>query len=122
MNENTAVLLDKIRSKTAKVCVVGLGYVGVPLAVASAQAGFDVTGVDVEKDKVAMINEGICYVEDAYSEKHLPELVRTGSISATESLSEGANGSDIVIVCVPTPLNDKGEPDLSFLYSLGGRQ
>ena len=118
MNENTAVSLDKIRSKTAKVCVVGLGYVGVPLAVASAQAGFRVIGVDVEKDKVSMINKGVCYVEDAYSEKHLPELVRTGSISATESLSEGANGSDIVIVCVPTPLNDKGEPDLSFLRSV----
>ncbi len=118
MNGNTAALSDKIRSKTAKVCVVGLGYVGVPLAVASAQAGFGVTGVDVEKDKVAMINKGICYVEDAYSEKHLPGLVRAGSISATESLSEGANGSDIVIVCVPTPLNGKGEPDLSFLRSV----
>ncbi len=118
MNGNTAALSDKIRSKTAKVCVVGMGYVGVPLAVASAQAGFDVTGVDVERDKVAMINKGICYVEDAYSEKHLPGLVRAGSISATESLSEGANGSDIVIVCVPTPLNGKGEPDLSFLRSV----
>ncbi|TMI07638.1 nucleotide sugar dehydrogenase [Candidatus Bathyarchaeota archaeon] len=118
MNGNTAVLLDKIRSKTAKVCVVGLGYVGVPLAVASAQAGFGVTGVDVEKDKVAMINEGTCYVEDAYSEKHLPELVRARSISATANLSEGAKASDIVIVCVPTPLNGKGEPDLSFLRSV----
>ena len=118
MNGNTAVLIDKIRSKTARVCVVGLGYVGVPLAVASAQTGFGVTGVDVEKDKVAMINKGICYVEDAYSEKHLPQLVRAGSIRATENLSEGANGSDIVIVCVPTPLSAKGEPDLSFLRSV----
>jgi len=118
LNGNTAVLLDKIRSETARVCVVGLGYVGVPLAVASAQAGFDVTGVDVEKDKVAMINKGICYVEDAYSEKHLPQLVRAGSIRATENLSEGAKASDIVIVCVPTPLNGKGEPDLSFLRSV----
>jgi UDP-N-acetyl-D-glucosamine dehydrogenase len=110
--------LDKIRSKNAKVCVVGLGYVGVPLAVASAQAGFGVIGVDVEKEKVSMINKGICYVEDAYSEKHLPDLVRAGLISATDSLSDGATSSDIVIVCVPTPLNAKSEPDLSFLRSV----
>jgi UDP-N-acetyl-D-glucosamine dehydrogenase len=111
-------MLDRVRSKKAQVCVVGLGYVGVPLAVASAQAGFTVIGVDVDKEKVSMINKGICYVEDAYSEKHLPELVRTGSISATESLSEGAASSEIVIVCVPTPLDAKGEPDLSFLKSV----
>src|SRR5713101_7312938 len=114
LNDNTTALLDKIISKKAKVCVVGLGYVGVPLAVASAQAGFSVIGVDVEKEKVSMINRGICYVEDAYSEKHLPDFVRAGLISATDSLSDGANSSDIIIVCVPTPLNDKSEPDLSF--------
>ena len=118
MNENTTALSDKIRSKKAKVCVVGLGYVGVPLAVASAQAGFAVIGVDVEKEKVSMINKGICYVEDAYSEKHLPELVKAGLISATDSISDGSTSSDIVIVCVPTPLNHKGDPDLSFLKSV----
>src|SRR5438445_4530388 len=105
-------------SKKAKVCVVGLGYVGVPLAVASAQAGFGVIGVDVEKEKVSMINKGICYVEDAYSERHLPELVKAGSISATKNLSEAAKSSDIVIVRVPTPLDTRGEPDLSFLKSV----
>jgi UDP-N-acetyl-D-glucosamine dehydrogenase len=118
LSDNTVALLDKIRSKKARVCVVGLGYVGVPLAVASAQAGFGVIGVDVEREKVSMINKGICYVEDAYSEKHLPELVRAGSIGATESLAAGATSSDVVIVCVPTPLNAKGEPDLSFLKSV----
>jgi UDP-N-acetyl-D-glucosamine dehydrogenase len=110
--------LEKIRTKKAKVCVVGLGYVGVPLTVASAQAGFGVIGIDVEKEKVSMINKGICYVEDAYSEKYLPDLVRAGLISATDSLSDGATSSDIVIVCVPTPLNPKGDPDLSFLKSV----
>src|SRR5713226_5212607 len=118
LNDNTTALLDKIRSKKARVCVVGLGYVGVPLAVASAQAGFRVIGVDVEKEKVSMINKGICYVEDAYSERHLPELVKAGSISATKNLSEAATSSDVVIVCVPTPLDAKGEPDLSFLKSV----
>jgi UDP-N-acetyl-D-glucosamine dehydrogenase len=118
LSDNTVALLDKIGSKKARVCVVGLGYVGVPLAVASAQAGFGVIGVDVEKEKVSMINKGICYVEDEYSEKHLPELVRAGSIGATESLADGATSSDVVIVCVPTPLDAKGEPDLSFLKSV----
>ena len=118
MSESTVALLDRLRSKKAKVCVVGLGYVGVPLAVASAQSGFSVIGVDVEKEKVSMINKGICYVEDAYSEKHLSELVRAGTISATENLSDGATSSDIVIVCVPTPLDPRGEPDLSFLKSV----
>ncbi len=118
MSDNPSAFLDKITSKKAKVCIVGLGYVGVPLAVASAQAGFGVIGVDVDKEKVSMINKGICYVEDAYSEKHLPELVRAGLISGTESLSNGATSSDIVIVCVPTPLNNKDEPDLSFLKSV----
>jgi UDP-N-acetyl-D-glucosamine dehydrogenase len=118
LSEKTTALLDKIISKKAKVCVVGLGYVGVPLAVASAQAGFSVIGVDVEKEKVSMINRGICYVEDAYSEKHLPDFVRAGLISATDSLSDGATSSDIIIVCVPTPLNPKGDPNLSFLKSV----
>jgi UDP-N-acetyl-D-glucosamine dehydrogenase len=118
LSSNADVLMDRVVTKKAKVCVVGLGYVGVPLAVASAQAGFSVVGVDVEKEKVSMINKGICYVEDAYSEQHLPGLVRTGLIRATDSLSDGAAASDIVIVCVPTPLNSKDKPDLSFLRSV----
>ena len=118
MNEISTALLEKIREKKTKVCIVGLGYVGVPLAVASAQAGFNVLGVDVDKQKVSMINKGICYVEDAYSEQFLPELVKSGSIKATSDLDEGAGSSDVVIVCVPTPLNKQNEPDLSFLKSV----
>jgi UDP-N-acetyl-D-glucosamine dehydrogenase len=118
LNETSASLLEKIRSKKAKVCIVGLGYVGVPLAVASAQAGFSVIGVDVDKQKVSMINKGICYVEDAYSERYLPELVKSGLVGATASLDRGANSSDVIIICVPTPLNKQNEPDLSFLKSV----
>ena len=118
MNEASATLLEKIHSKKAKICIIGLGYVGVPLAVASAQAGFSVIGVDIDKQKVSMINKGICYVEDAYSERYLPELVKSGSIGATSTLEDGASSSDLIIVCVPTPLNSKNEPDLSFLKSV----
>jgi len=72
--DSASLLRDKISSKNATVCVIGLGYVGVPLAVASAQAGFNVLGVDVDESKVEQINKGVCYVEDKYSEELLPSL------------------------------------------------
>jgi len=112
------VLGDKISSKNATVCVIGLGYVGVPLAVASAQAGFNVLGVDVDGGKVEQINKGICYVEDKYSEELLPSLVRSGKIKAYSKLSEAVPQSDIAIVCVPTPLKKDKDPDLSFLKTV----
>src|SRR5467141_5195927 len=105
----------KIYSRKAKVCIVGLGYVGVPLAVASAKAGFDVIGVDVDESKVASINKGVSHVEDPYSEKLLPDLVSKGKIRATTRLVEGAKDADVVIICVQTPLDKKGIPDLSFV-------
>jgi UDP-N-acetyl-D-glucosamine dehydrogenase len=95
-----------------------LGYVGVPLAVASAQAGFNVLGVDVDASKVEQINRGVCYVEDKYSEELLPSLVSSGKIKAFSKLSEAVPRSDVAIVCVPTPLKKDGDPDLSFLKSV----
>ncbi len=119
MADNVKSLSEKIESKTARVCVVGLGYVGVPLSVASAQAGFNVLGVDVDKSKVDQINRGVCYVEEPYSESLLPSLVSAGKIKATAKLSDAVATADIVIVCVPTPLDRRGEPDLHFLRSVG---
>ena len=118
MADNASLLAEKISSKNATVCVIGLGYVGVPLAVASAQAGFDVLGVDVDASKVEKINRGVCYVEDKYSEDLLPGLVSSGKIKAYSKLSEAVPQSDIAIVCVPTPLKKDGDPDLSFLKSV----
>ena len=115
MAGSSSLLADKISSKNATVCVIGLGYVGVPLAVASAQAGFNVLGVDVDQSRVEKINRGVCYVEDRYSEGLLPGLVGSGKITAYAKLSEAVPRSDIVIVCVPTPLKKGGDPDLSFL-------
>jgi UDP-N-acetyl-D-glucosamine dehydrogenase len=112
------LLADKISSKNANVCVIGLGYVGVPLAVASAQAGFNVLGVDVDQSKVEQINRGVCYVEDKYSEELLPSLVSSGKIKAFSKLSEAVPRSDVAIVCVPTPLSKDGDPDLSFLKAV----
>ena len=118
MAEGASVLEDRISSKNATVCVIGLGYVGVPLAVASAQAGFNVLGVDVDGSKVEQINRGVCYVEDKYSEELLPSLVGSGKIKAYTKVSEAVSRSDIAIVCVPTPLKKDGDPDLSFLKSV----
>src|SRR2546422_6273493 len=115
---SASLLADKISSKNATVCVIGLGYVGVPLVVASAQAGFKVLGVDVDQSKVEQVNRGVCFVEDKYSEELLPDLVRSGKIKAYSKLSEAVPQADIAIVCVPTPLKKDGDPDLSFLKSV----
>src|SRR5438094_2113356 len=116
--DSASVLADRISSKNATVCVIGLGYVGVPLAVASAQAGFSVLGVDVDENKVEQISRGVCYVEDKYSEELLPSLVSSGKIQAFTKMSEAVPRSDITIICVPTPLKKDGDPDLSFLKSV----
>src|SRR6266849_2302386 len=118
MAADSTALTDKISSKNATVCVIGLGYVGVPLAVASAQAGFNVLGVDVDPRKVEEINKGVCYVEDKYSEELLPSLVSSGKIRAYTKLSDAVPESDVAIVCVPTPLKKDKDPDLSFLKSV----
>src|SRR5438309_10491955 len=122
MAGSSSLLADKISSKNATVCVIGLGYVGVPLAVASAQAGFSVLGVDVDKNKVEQISRGVCYVEEKYSEELLPSLVSSGKIKAFTKMSEAVPRSDIAIICVPTPLKMDGDPDLSFLNSVANRR
>src|SRR2546427_8957574 len=98
MRRNDGLIQSKINSLKAKVCIVGLGYVGVPLAVASAKAGFDVIGVDVDESKVASINKGVSHVEDPYSEKQLPDLVRKGKIRAKTRLVEEAKHAEYGII------------------------
>ncbi len=115
MPENATTLAERIQSRSAKVCIVGLGYVGLPLAVASAEAGFSVLGVDVDRSKVEQVNRGVCYVEDPYVKEHLPSLVNAGKIKATTKHSEALPSADVVIVCVPTPIDKLENPDLSFL-------
>ncbi len=118
MENSASSFLRKVEARAAKVCVVGLGYVGIPLSVASAEAGFAVVGVDVERDRVAKINSGVCYVEDLYSERLLPDLVNAGKIRASENLKDAAERADVVIICVPTPLDSRGDPDLSSVKSV----
>jgi UDP-N-acetyl-D-glucosamine dehydrogenase len=105
-------LLQRIEQRTATVGVLGLGYVGLPLAVAFAKAGFRVQGFDVNRARVAELNEGICYIEDVDNEVFQHVLTTTFQPTVNfDHLTE----VDIAIICVPTPLGKNKEPDISFV-------
>lgn len=108
-------LLDKINNKTAKVGVVGLGYVGLPLAVEKAHAGYQTIGFDVQEKKVNMVNEGKNYIGDVVDET-LKKLVEDGSLRATTDFSF-VKDVDTICICVPTPLDLYKQPDLSYVVS-----
>jgi len=115
----TARLLEeKIRARQAKVGIVGLGYVGLPLAVEFAKAGFDVTGIDVSDSKVGRINAGDSYVGDIASAT-LGPLVKSGKLKATSDFS-AIRDLHSVNICVPTPLRKTKDPDMSFIVSACG--
>ena len=106
-------LLDKIQSKRARVGVIGLGYVGLPLAVEFARAGLRVTGFDLDASKVDRVNRGDSYIPDV-STDGLADVARTGRLSATVDFTE-LLGIDSINICVPTPLRKTKDPDLSFV-------
>jgi UDP-N-acetyl-D-glucosamine dehydrogenase len=108
-------LIQKIADKSATVAILGLGYVGLPLAVVFAEAGYKVIGVDPVVEKVDMINRGQSYVLDVPSEK-VTRLVKEGRLSATTDFA-ATRQADAVSICVPTPLRKTGDPDLSFIVS-----
>src|SRR5579871_6090313 len=108
-------LEEKIRSHTACVGIVGLGYVGLPLAVEFAKAGFHVTGIDLNFEKVARVNAGDSYVGDVPSEV-LASLVRNGTLRATTDF-DVLRDLDTVNICVPTPLRKTKDPDMSYIVS-----
>jgi len=108
-------LSRKIHDRTAKVGVIGLGYVGLPLTIEMAKAGFLVTGLDIDRTKVESVNAGISYVPDVPSETLL-SLVTEEKIKATQSLAAVEN-LDAISVCVPTPLRKSKDPDLSYIIA-----
>src|SRR5215470_11574250 len=108
-------LTHKISTRTAKVGIVGLGYVGLPLAVEFAKAGFEVTGIDLLESKVARLRAGESYVQDV-SSKEVSSLVDAGKIRATTDFSAIAE-LDTINICVPTPLRKTKDPDMSFIDS-----
>jgi UDP-N-acetyl-D-glucosamine dehydrogenase len=108
-----ATLLSRIRDKKARIGVIGLGYVGLPLASEFARAGFDVTGFDVDASKVAEINAGRSYIPDV-PQHELAESVKAGRLRATTDMTKLAE-MDVADICVPTPLRKTKDPDLSYV-------
>jgi UDP-N-acetyl-D-glucosamine dehydrogenase len=114
MNHKSA-LLTKLQNKEAHVGIIGLGYVGLPLALVFAEAGYRVTGIDIDPTKVASINAGESYIEDVSSE-NLGKIVSRGRLEATTDFSVLAE-CDAISICVPTPLRKTGDPDISCIVS-----
>lgn len=108
-------LISKIRSKAARIGVIGLGYVGLPLALEFGKAGFKVTGFDIDPQKVKTLRKGESYISHVPSEK-IKVLVEQGRFVPASDFS-GLKDVDCIIICVPTPLNRNREPDLSYVFN-----
>src|SRR3989475_5517070 len=108
-------LADRIRNGSARVTVIGQGYVGLPLAVEFARAGFNTTGLDTDLDRVIALNAGQSYTPDVDSEL-LKAVIEAGRYQVTSDFS-ALERSDVVIICVPTPLRKSKDPDISFVIA-----
>ena len=106
-------LLNRINDRTAIVAVIGLGYVGLPLAVEKAKAGYKTIGFDVQESKVEMVNKGHNYIGDVV-DSELEEIVKQGLFSATTDFSI-VKDADFIAICVPTPLDEYQQPDISYV-------
>ena len=111
-------LKDRIRDRTARVGVIGLGYVGLPLAAEFAKKGFDVVGFDVDRSKTDEINAGRSYILDVKTED-VKACVEAGRLKATTDMS-GLKDMDVIDICVPTPLRKTKDPDLSYVIQAVG--
>jgi UDP-N-acetyl-D-glucosamine dehydrogenase len=111
-------LTEKITGRSAHVSVIGLGYVGLPLAVEFAKAGYRVTGIDANGERVAEINAGSCPIQDVDA-KTLKQVVNAGALSATSDFAV-LKDVDAMSICVPTPLGKTKEPDISYIMAVSG--
>lgn len=108
-------LISKFKSKQAQIGIIGLGYVGLPLAVVFGNVGFKVIGIDIDQRKVDMVNSSKSHIQDVPSAK-VAELVSNGLLYATTDFSV-IKDCDAVSICVPTPLRKTGDPDMSYIIS-----
>ncbi len=109
-------LRQRIRNKKARIAVIGLGYVGLPLAVQKAKAGFSVIGIERKKERVNMVNAGKSYLLDIVDDE-LEKVVKEGKLRATEDFSSVAE-IDVISICVPTPLTKNKEPDTQYIEAV----
>jgi UDP-N-acetyl-D-glucosamine dehydrogenase len=110
-----AALLEKIERREATLSVIGLGYVGLPLAVEFAKEGYRVIGIDLDKEKVRLLNSGVSYIPDIPTEEVKP-LVEKGLLCATDDYSV-IRDVDAISICVPTPLRKTKDPDMSYVVA-----
>jgi UDP-N-acetyl-D-glucosamine dehydrogenase len=115
MPENLIKLINRVETRQARVGIIGLGYVGLPLAVVFAEAGYQVRGIDIDPAKVDALNRGVSPVEDIPSERVAP-LIENSTLSATTRYDALAE-CDTVSICVPTPLRKTRDPDISYIAS-----
>ena len=108
--------MQKAADRSAHISVIGLGYVGLPLAISFAQAGYQVTGIDADPHKVTGIQAGVSHVQDICS-KELQQVVHSGHLRATQDFGVLAE-VDSVSICVPTPLSKTKDPDISYIVSV----
>jgi UDP-N-acetyl-D-glucosamine dehydrogenase len=114
-NNNAVRLIGRIRERKASIGIIGLGYVGLPLVREFHKAGFNVTGFDVDPQKVDMLNKGKSYIRHITSET-IKNLIADGRFKAATDFTN-LKDIDCIIICVPTPLNKHREPDLSFVFN-----
>ncbi|MDD5467206.1 MAG: nucleotide sugar dehydrogenase [Anaerolineales bacterium] len=115
MNAAQQEIMRRIQERSARVGILGLGYVGLPLAVVFAEAGFEVTGFDPDPAKVEKVRSGQSHIQDVPAEQ-VARLVASGKLAATSDFA-GLHEMDAVSICVPTPLRKTGDPDLSFIVN-----
>ena len=113
------VLAEKIKTRKAKLCVVGLGYVGLPTAAFFAEKGFSVIGCDVKEDVVKLVKTGKSPLKELNIDAVVNRVVRNGKLTASLHVTEAVRKSDIVLIVVPTPTGRGFEPDLQYVISAG---
>jgi UDP-N-acetyl-D-glucosamine dehydrogenase len=110
------ILQTRLKDRTARVAVLGLGYVGLPLAAVFAEVGFNVIGIDPDERKISTLNQGKSYIIDVQTEQ-VAKLMDQGKLQATTNFEPLAT-ADAISICVPTPLRKTGDPDLSFILTV----
>lgn len=115
MTDSKDILIKKFKDKTAKIAILGQGYVGLPLAVVFAEAGFEVIGIDPDQQKVDGINNGQSHIGDVKSEQ-IVKLIASQKLQATADFNRLAE-VDAVSICVPTPLRKSGDPNMAYILN-----
>ncbi|MCL5264566.1 MAG: nucleotide sugar dehydrogenase [Chloroflexi bacterium] len=118
LERSSQILRDRISNRSAKVCVIGLGYVGLPLAVEFARAHLEVHGIDLDNARVNAIQRGESYIPDV-DRQVVADLVKAGSLKATSDYDTLVD-ADVIFICVPTPFTANKSPDISFIVAAAG--